>query len=366
MDIVIRAEYRTEQRTTVTPVNAERLVKTGCKVYIEKSDDRVFPLQQYIDAGCIAVDASYWQSTDPATTLVVGLKELPENIVVSHTMSHFQHCLKGQTGSEKYLQNFRNGMLYDIEYFTDSVGRRLLSFSHNAGYVGAALSVFKWLDTHFNTNLFNSYKSSYTQQELADIVNSSVQKSISDSGFCFPRVIIIGAKGKCGKGSLDFFTRINMIDNVTQWDIEETKIPGPYPVIMEHDILINTILLPKDAQTNHFVTSESLMHNKRLSVIVDVSCDVHSLNNVLPINMRLTTLQNPFYEICKDVYFCAVDNLPSLVPKDASEQFSDTYTDLLLEYLQSYATKQESDIWRRCGEVFIKAIHDIHESKSVD
>lgn len=350
MNIILRKEYRKEQRTAITPENAKRLVENGNRVYVELSDDRIFPIQEYINVGCKQVLPGFWNTTDLKNTLVVGLKELPDNITnIKHTMTHFQHCLKGQSSAEVSLQNIKDGMLYDIEYFTDESGRRLLSFSHNAGFVGAALAMLKWISVIKNVDFNTFYKNSYTQYELAELIKFGI-----DLNGKLPKVIIIGALGKCGRGAMDLFTRVGLADYVTQWDIEETKIPGPYSEILEHDILINTILLPKEAQPNPFVTWDSLKENKNLSVIVDVSCDVNSPNNVLPINNKCTTLQEPFYEVYKGVHFCSVDNLPSLVPRDASEQFSGTFTDLILEYVNG-----NSDTWNRCGNVFRDAVNNL-------
>lgn len=344
MDIVLRSEYRKEHRTVITPSNAHKLIMNGCRVFVEKSADRIYQDQDYKDVGCDIVDQEYWRSTNPSTTLVIGLKELPSTITdITHTMTHFQHCLKGQDGSQEILNNFKKGLLYDIEYFTDISGRRLLSFSKNAGFVGAALSLLKWISITQNTRFYENYKQTYTEQELIDIISKQLIN-------VKPSIIIIGALGKCGEGALKLFNSVG-IECITKWDVNETKTPGPYKEILQHDILINTIMLSKDALPNPFVTTELLEHNTNLKVIVDVSCDVYSKNNVLPINKQVTTLDTPFYEVFHDIHFCAVDNLPSLIPKDASDQFSDVFTELVLKY--------GNDEWIRCGKVFLNAIRDI-------
>ena len=60
-----------------------------------------------------------------------------------------------------------------------------------------------------------------------------------------PRVMVLGAKGRCGRGAVDLLKKAGVAsENIIQWDIEETKDRnGPYPEIIESDIFINTVRL---------------------------------------------------------------------------------------------------------------------------
>ena len=58
-----------------------------------------------------------------------------------------------------------------------------------------------------------------------------------------PRVLVLGAKGRCGRGAVDLLKKVGVTEeNIVQWDIEETKDRnGPYPEIIYSDIFINTV-----------------------------------------------------------------------------------------------------------------------------
>ena len=43
-----------------------------------------------------------------------------------------------------------------------------------------------------------------------------------------PKALVFGAKGRCGKGSVDAFKACGV--DVLEWDMEETKKGGPFQV----------------------------------------------------------------------------------------------------------------------------------------
>ncbi len=55
-----------------------------------------------------------------------------------------------------------------------------------------------------------------------------------------PRVIVIGALGRCGRGAVDAVTRAGVPEeNILKWDMAETAKGGPFPEITESDIFVN-------------------------------------------------------------------------------------------------------------------------------
>ena len=111
--------------------------------------------------------------------------------------------------------------------------------------------------------------------------------------------------------------------------------------------LVNSVLLGADTPpflTNTLVDSE----DRRLGVIGDVSCDPNNPGNPLPIYDRVTDFDQPVLRVRHDrpLDVIAVDHLPSLLPRESSEDFSTQ----LLPHLMHLAAG--SDVWQRCEETF--------------
>lgn len=74
----------------------------------------------------------------------------------------------------------------------------------------------------------------------------------------------------------------------------ETAKGGPFPEILDVDIFVNCIYL--SSQIPSFVTKETVIaagKSRRLSVIVDVSCDTTNPFNPIPVYSINTTFSEP-------------------------------------------------------------------------
>lgn len=74
----------------------------------------------------------------------------------------------------------------------------------------------------------------------------------------------------------------------------ETAKGGPFQEIMDVDIFINCIYLT--SRIPSFVTKEQVIavgKDRKLSVVVDVSCDTTNPNNPIPIYNINTTFSKP-------------------------------------------------------------------------
>ena len=80
---------------------------------------------------------------------------------------------------------------------------------------------------------------------------------------------------------------------------------------------------------------------KKLKIIGDITCDV---NGSVPTTIRSTSIAKPYYSIdidsmkeidlgTKGIAVMAVDNLPSELPQDASEEFGSSVISEILPYL---------------------------------
>lgn len=329
----LRHETRqTERRAPLVPADARRLIDAGVEVTVEDSAQRIFPTEEYAAAGCRVVPAGAWTDADIGE-VILGLKELPAlPAALTHRHVYFGHAYKQQEGSRELLGRFAagGGLLLDLEYLVAD-GRRLASFGHWAGYVGAALAVLR-----FRGDL---------DVPLHPYAKSTLDGALARSRERQPRVLVIGANGRCGRGARAALAAAGI--EPTCWDVEETR-DLDRAALLEHDILVNTVLAREPIPP--FLTHDDLDDPaRRLSLVCDVTCDVTSACNALPIYERVTSWPEPVVRLRgepRPLDLIAIDNLPSLLPREASVAFSAELTPYLL------MLENPDSPWAACVEAF--------------
>lgn len=339
----VRAEQRdNESRTGLTPEGAAALKTWGFELTVERSAHRVIPDNAYEKAGCRMVPAHSWP-TAPDDAVILGLKELSDDgTPVTHRHIMFGHAYKGQFAGQRLLQRFAQGggTLLDLEYLVDETGRRLAAFGYWAGYAGAAVSLFAWAAQKQGV-VCPAVSVWPTKSALLSDLRASMQQAALEA----PRTIVIGALGRVGTGARDLCEAVGCA--VTGWDMRETAHGGPFPEILTHDVFLNCILAGPD--TPVFVPKESLSAPRNLTVIGDIACDPDSTFNPIPIYTRATDWAAPVARVSEDPMLdvMAIDNLPSLLPLESSQDFAEQ----LLPVLKRLAS-QEDPVWMRANELF--------------
>jgi len=336
--ITMRHETReTEQRAPMVPADAARLVECGIAVTVEESPQRAFDISEYAAAGCAVAEAGSWAMA-PDDTYVLGLKELPDlPAALVHRHIFFGHAYKGQRDGPALLRRFTagGGALLDLEYLVDDAGRRLAAFGYWAGYVGAALAVL-----HHSGRLMSALRPT-TKEALDDALRRTY-------GARKPTALVIGALGRCGRGARDALAVAGI--QPTCWDLAETRTLDR-AALLDHDILVNAVLTT--SPTPPFLTRADLgSAARRLAVVADVTCDVASAWNLLPIYDACTTLQRPVQRLNAagtPLDVIAIDNLPSLLPREASIAFSAELATHLLTLVGP------ARVWERCRHFFAQA-----------
>jgi len=329
-----------EGRTPLLPQHVKILLDKGHQVTVEKSSSRCVSDEEYAKVGATLVQSETWENA-PKDTIVVGLKELPENDKpLIHGHIYFAHCFKGQSGAKELLTRFKNGggCLWDLEFLNLENGRRVAAFGRAAGIVGMAIGLLVWafkqLDPTSPTPCRAFLERYDTYEDLAAYVTQELAKAKEKAGY-LPKPIVIGALGRCGGGSCDFAEKVGI--SVTKWDLDETKAGGPFKEILVHDIFVNCIYLM--SKIPPFINKELLQTPERkLNVIVDVSCDTTNPNNPVPVYEGVTTFLNPTLRITEDenpIDVVAIDHLPSLVPSESSIEFDDSLIEYLLQFPSS-------------------------------
>ena len=336
--IWLRAESKPfERRVALAPAAARELVAAGFTVSVEECGNRVFDIRDYREAGCRIVPAASWPDAPP-DCYVLGLKELPEPLpALRHRHIYFAHAYKQQEGWKALLRRFAGdgGRLLDLEYLLDDNGRRIAAFGYWAGFAGAALGVMARLA---QPGMFGPVGSYGNKDQLLAQLSALLERSSLR-----PRIIIIGAKGRCGSGAAELCRELGI--ETTSWDLEETAQGGPFPEILEHDIFLNCVFVR--SATPPFLTREFLAEARRLSVIVDVSCDPFADYNPLPIYVQCTTFSRPTLRLMDEsmLDLIAIDHLPSMLPEESSEDFSSQLLGALMEL-------PDGRVWQRALELF--------------
>ena len=334
----LRAEAKPfERRAALAPETAGKLIASGFTVSVEECTSRIFGIEQYQQAGCRIVPAASWPDAPP-NCYVLGLKELPEPLPsLHHKHIYFAHAYKQQRGWKKLLSKFADdgGQLFDLEYLLDDNSQRISAFGYWAGFAGAALGILNWLKQPGTMESICSYPDQ--NQLLAEVANK-----LKKSGKR-PWVIIIGAKGRSGSGATELCQSLDI--ETTLWDMEETAQGGPFVKILEHDILINCVLVQSD--TRAFITDDLLNKKRLLTSVVDVSCDPYSVYNPLPVYTDCTTFSRPSLRLRDEpvLDLIAIDHLPSMLPKESSEDFSAQLLGALLEL-------PDGRTWQRALKLF--------------
>lgn len=340
----MRSEARaTEQRTALLPEGVAQLRRAGLRVTVEDSANRVVPTDAYAAAGADIVASGAWRQA-PRDAFVLGLKELPDDDKpLGHQHIFFGHAFKGQKAAPQLLRRFAEGggTLLDLEYLTDEAGRRVAAFGYWAGYVGAALSALAYVEV-------------MRQQKLAKVcpdisataLLARTQVALNEIGATRPVALIVGAKGRVGQGAVAFLTAVGV--PCTLWDMAETASGGPFPDILRHDVFLNCVLA--GPQTPVFVRPEEVYApSRRLKIIGDIACDPDSAYNPIPLYSQATSWSEPVHRVAQApiLDIMAIDNLPSLLPQESSEDFA---TQLLPHLLA--LPDASNPVWRRAAEVF--------------
>ena len=339
----VRAEQRAnEERAGLTPDGAAELLASGLQVTVEHSLTRTFPTEAYKQVGCgIAPEAS-WPDA-PRDAIIFGLKELPEDgTPLRHRHIMFGHAFKGQHSGNALLSRFAigGGTLYDLEYLIDTEGRRVAAFGYWAGYAGAAVSFKAWAAQ--KRGGFCPAVDTYRDKTA---MLDDLSRDLGDTGLPRPSAIVIGALGRVGTGAADLCEALDVIP--TRWDMAETENGGPFPEILQHDLFFNCILARPG--TPVFVPQTACTGLRRLSVIGDIACDPDSDYNPVPLYDRSTSWAVPVTRVHDDppLDVMAIDNLPSLLPRESSEDFARQ----LIPHLKTLDAINHG-VWRRAAETF--------------
>lgn len=93
-------------------------------------------------------------------------------------------------------------------------------------------------------------------------VKAGLEKGLTKTDGEYPRVLVIGALGRCGGGALDLCRAVGVPEShLLKWDLDETKKGGPFVEIRESDV---NILLR--STSNEIMLTVSDLHKLHIPV----------------------------------------------------------------------------------------------------
>eukprot|EP00457_Paulinella_chromatophora_P002278 gb/GEZN01002282.1/.p1 GENE.gb/GEZN01002282.1/~~gb/GEZN01002282.1/.p1 ORF type:complete len:819 (-),score=156.58 gb/GEZN01002282.1/:70-2526(-) len=350
-----------EERTPVPPKAAKDLIQAGVKMVVERSPTRCFKDEEYANVGCELVAAGSWKNVGYAP-IVLGLKELPED--GSRRMRHifFAHCYKEQGDWKETMTPFvkERGLIWDLEFLVDDQGRRVAAFGRPAGQVGMALAILRWCHNQLGQDT-PALKSWGTVDNMIKAIKATLADAQKKAGR-LPNAMVLGALGRCGDGACMVAEQCGLTE-ITRWDMAETAKGPPFPELQEHDLLVNAIYLTGPIKGGAFLDMPQIEAKgaaRKLSVFVDVSCDLSNPYNPFPLDKKGNTLFKPVTRLVQaDVKsgmqpldFIGIDHLPSLVPVDSSVNFNEALQPFLKALGAPDGSGPDHPVWKRAEDTF--------------
>jgi len=373
---IIREARVDENRAPLTPNQIKTLTNKfpNLQVFVQPSKKRCFKDEDYSKAGAkIKEDISY-------SDIIFGVKEVEiSTLIENKTYLFFSHTSKIRKDINQAAQNKaiiykkellrevikRKITLIDYENIRDISGEgyRYLGFGRFAGIVGCynTLNLYlklqkkKFLPRAFE---INSYK--------------KIQELLSKQNFNKLKILQTG-KGNVAKGSMEIlkyakvkqislndylnkkydeavFCNISFSEHVERNDGKDSSYqdfmlnPHKYKSKATNYLHSTDMLITGhywDSKFPKLFSLKQIIEFKNLKIIGDVTCDI---NGSVPTTIRSTSIAKPYYSINTDsmkeielgnkgIAVMAVDNLPSELARDASEEFGNSVISEILPYL---------------------------------
>ena len=386
-------KYLMEKRVPLVPLHVKQLVEQGIEVQVVPSEKRIFKDDEYKAVGARMMP----EPLD--ADVILGVKEMPlAYFQTKKTYIFFSHTIKGQVYNMPLLRNMMESKinLIDYERIVDEKGRRLIFFGHFAGLAGTINSLWslgermkrKGIETPF---LKLKQTHNYNSLEEAKAVIKEVGIDIAENGLpevLTPFVVGITGYGNVSKGAQEILELLP-VKEISPADLlalrKNTDLPNNviYKVVFKEEHLS----VPKD-KNKAFDLQEYYQHPERftgvfekylphlnvlmncmywddryprivtkdylekvwekgeihLEVIGDVTCDP---DGSVEITHMGTAIEDPvfvYHPLQRDakmgfdgegILVMAVDILPSELPRESSQAFSDALIRFLPDLLKT-------------------------------
>lgn len=345
-----------DRRVVFSPARLKEAVKkfpeAGFK--IESSDIRIFPDQEYREAG--------FEVSDDVSDcdVMLGVKEVPiPALIPDKKYFFFSHTIKKQPYNRDLLRTIleKNIELYDHEVIVNEVGARLIGFGRYAGLVGA-YNGFRALGLK---------EGKFELPKAEDLPDLNAMKAELGKIQLPPVKIVLTGSGKVAYGAKEILDHLKIrqvgVEEYLETEFEEPvychidvldynrlkeegeatindfyRHPEKYESDFRRFCLTSDMFIAGhfygDGAPRFFTAEDAKSSDFRIKYVADISCDIAG---PIASTIRPSTIAEPLYgydprsesEVDfreKDsICVMAVDNLPCELPKDASEGFGEMF-----------------------------------------
>src|SRR6056297_2356571 len=342
-----------DKRVPVTPPLAVKLTERfpHAELYIQPSDIRCYTDEeyQYLDLN-VKEDLS-------DCDILLGVKEVePSTLIPGKTYLFFAHVGKKQPYNRGLLQEIikKKIRLVDYEYLTDYNEQRIVAFGRWAGIVGAYNGLRARGIRTDSFELKPAHKCRDMEEMFAGLKLIQLKK----------KKILVTGGGRVAMGAMETLSQLNIRevtpDEYLNKEFDEPVIcrldpehyvkhrggvefnlqhffnhPDEYESTFKPYTKVTDLFIAChywDPKSPRFIDKEDYLDpDFNITVIADVSCDV---NGPIASTVRASTIADPFYGYNpesgeaerpfvnpKNVTVMAVDNLPGVLPRNASSDF---------------------------------------------
>ena len=373
---ILKEARADENRTPFTPDQIKTLITNFPNIIIsvQPSKKRCFKDEEYSKAGA-KLDEDITNSN-----IIFGIKEIDiSKIIEDKTYLFFSHTSKVPNGNvqnsqdpaiiykKKLLREVlkKNVTLIDYENIRDESKKayRYLGFGRFAGIVGCYNTLNLYLKLNKKKLLPRAFE-----------INSyeKIKKLIAKQNFNKLKILQTG-RGNVAKGSMEILKHAN-IKQISLKDYLNKKYDEPvycnisirkhierkdgkdfshqdfnlnphkYKSKVKNYLFDTDILITGhywDPKFPKLFYQDQINEFKNLKIIGDITCDI---NGAIPTTIRSTTIAKPYYSVDinsmkeidlgnKGIAVMAVDNLPSELPNEASEEFGKNIISEVLPHL---------------------------------
>ncbi len=374
-------KYVMERRVALVPAHIKELKKKGIQFEVVKSAKRIFKDKEFVDAGAELVD----EVTDSG--VVIGVKEMPiDYFEENKTYIFFSHTIKGQEYNMPLLKNMMKSKmnLVDYEKIANEKGQRLIFFGRFAGLAGMINSLWslgqRWKEQGIDTPFLqitqtHHYNSLDEAKEVVKRVGEQIKEKGLPAGIS-PIVVGITGYGNVAQGAQEILELLPVKEispaQLLQLSDKE-KLGGKliYKVVFKEEHLSKPLEAGKEfvlqeyydhperfeSQFEQYIPHFTVLMNcmywddnyprivtkdyleklykdgqPKLAVIGDVTCDP---DGSIECTHKGTEIEDPVFVYNPftgeptmgfkgdGILVMAVDILPSELPRESSQTFSD-------------------------------------------
>jgi saccharopine dehydrogenase (NAD+, L-lysine forming) len=354
--IIREGRVPTDRRAPLSPAQCKTLESkfSGVKVYVQPSPHRCFKDEEYV-----ALNIPLQEDLSDCDILL-GIKEVPIPMLIPNKMYFFfSHTIKKQPYNRNLLQTILkyNISLIDYETLTNPSGERLVAFGRYAGLVGTYNGLWtfgKRYDLYDLKRAYQCFDKEELFKELEKVKLPPIKIALTGGGRVTNGAIELLEKVKIRKVSVEEYLQTPHFQEPvyvqlrsSDYHIHKKNIPfvaedfyqNPqdyhssfWQFAKETDLLIACAYW--NSKAPKLFTYEQMKDvNFNIKVIADLTCDI---NGSIPCTQRATTIVEPVYDYNpnlgvieapfsreSNISIMAIDNLPTEMPRDASESFGE-------------------------------------------